>query len=123
MQNRILFAMLMLIASFVSVQAQTSPPPPVIIPVGGQKPRSLTESPEVKACYTSDTLTVSITGYYGDVEVTIEEAVSGTVQTTQTEYVSWQAVLATDIHGLAVGNYVLYIRLDNDDEYVGYFSK
>ena len=115
----------MLIASFVSAQAQTPPPPPppVIIPVGGQKPKSLTESPEVKAFYTSDTLTVSITGYYGDVEVTIEEAVSGTVQTTQTEYVSWQASITTDIHSLAAGNYVLYIRLDNDDEYVGYFSK
>ena len=81
------------------------------------------EVPEVKAYYTSDTLTVSITGYYGDVEVTVEEAMSGTVQTTQTEYVFGQGTVLTDITSLTSGYYVLYIRLDNDDEYVGYFSK
>lgn len=79
--------------------------------------------PEVKAYYTSDTLTVSITGYYGDVEVTVEDAATNSVQTTQTEYVFGQGTVLTDITSLTSGYYVLYIRLDNDDEYVGYFSK
>lgn len=115
---------LILIPSYCSVKAQEpTPPDPVIIPVGGHKPKSLTEMPEVKAYYTSDTLTVSITGYYGDVEMTVEDAATNSVQTTQTEYVSGLGIVQTDIHILASGYYVLYIRLDNDDEYVGYFSK
>lgn len=123
MKKKFLISVLILLGTCLQGWCQTPPPGDIPLTPPPPKPKGLTETPEVKACYTSDTLTVSITGYYGDVEVTVEEAVSGTVQTTQTEYVSWQATIATDILGLVAGNYVLYIRLDNDDEYVGYFSK
>lgn len=114
--------LVMVLAVSTSTFAQNPGDIPVD-PPSGPIPKSPTDLLEVKAFYTSDTLTVNITGYYGDVEVTVEEAVSGTVEITQTEYVSWQASITTDIHSLDVGNYILYIRLDNDDEYVGYFSK
>ena len=123
MKKKFLISVLILLGTCLQGWCQTPPPGDIPLNPPPPQPKGLTETPEVKAFYTSDTLTVSITGYCGDVEVTVEEAVSGTVETTQMEYVSWQAVLATDIHSLAAGNYVLYIRLDNDDEYVGYFSK
>ena len=113
--------LLLLSATSVTMKAQTPPPPDGIPlnPPGDPRPKSLTE---VKAYYTSDTLTVSITGYYGDMEVTVEDATNSNVVATQTEYISWQGTIATDIHNLTTGYYVLYIRLDND-EYTGYFSK
>lgn len=122
MKTKHLMLLLLLSAMSVTMKAQTPPPPDGIPlnPPGDPRPKSLTE---VKAYYTSDTLTVSITGYYGDMEVTVEDATSSTVQTTQTEYVFGQGMITLDIHSLASGYYVLYIRLDNDEEYVGYFSK
>ena len=127
MKTRLFILLLFFIsATCVTMTAQTPPPPPDDIPLnppGGHKPKGLTETPVVYAFYTNDTLTVSITDYYGDVIVTVEDAVSGIIQTTQTEYVNWKSNITTDIHSLLSGYYVLYIRLDNDDEYVGYFSK
>ena len=119
MKKTFFLSMILVIVSCSVINAQneipTDPPPP--------KPKGPTETPIVKASYTSDTLTVNITGYYGDVEVTVEEELSGIVQTTQTEYISWQGTVQTDIHSLSFGDYILRIRLDDDDEYVGYFSK
>ncbi|MCR4613219.1 MAG: DUF3244 domain-containing protein [Bacteroidaceae bacterium] len=119
MKKKLFLTMTLLLIACCGINAQTvilfPPPPP--------KPKSLTEMPEVKAYYTSDTLTVSITGYYGDVEVTVEDAATNTIQTTQTEYVFGQGTVVTDITSLTSGYYVLYIRLDDDEEYVGYFSK
>lgn len=119
MKKKLFLIMTLLLMACCGINAQTviiSPPPP-------PKPKGLTEFPEVRAYYMGDTLTVSITGYYGEVEVTVEEAASSMVQTTQTEYVIGQGIVLTDIHSLESGYYVLYIRLDNDDVYVGYFSK
>ncbi|MDO4994590.1 MAG: hypothetical protein Q4E32_06255 [Bacteroidales bacterium] len=121
--KRLILFYAMLLVFVVSALAQQPGDIPVNPPPGGPKPKGLTEMPEVKAYYTSDTLTVSITGYYGDVEVTVEDAATNSVQTTQTEYVFGQGTVLTDITSLTSGYYVLYIRLDNDDEYVGYFSK
>lgn len=120
MKQLLLFVMVFAVS--LSLFAQNPGDIPVN-PPSGPKPKSPTEKPEVKAYYMSDTLTVSITGYYGEVEVTVEEAASSMVQTTQTEYVIGQGIVLTDIHSLESGYYVLYIRLDNDDVYVGYFSK
>lgn len=118
MKKKLFLIMTLLLMACCGINAQTviiSPPPP-------PKPKGLTEFPEVRAYYMGDTLTVNITGYYGDVEVTIEDATNSNVVATQTEYISWQGTIATDIHNLTTGYYVLYIRLDND-EYTGYFSK
>lgn len=122
MKTKHLMLLLLLSATSVTMKAQTPPPPDGIPlnPPGDPRPKSLTD---VKAYYMSDTLTVSITGYYGDVEVTVEDATSSIVVATQTEYVFGQGTIVTDIHSLSTGYYVLYIRLDNDDEYTGYFSK
>lgn len=107
------------------MKAQTPPPPDGIPlnPPGDPRPKSLTDAPAVRASYTADTLTVIITGYFGDMEVVIEDETSGTVQVTQTEYISWHGTVMADIHSLASGSYVLRIRLEDGDEYVGYFSK
>ncbi len=121
MKTKHLMLLLLLSATSVTMKAQTPPPPDGIPlnPPGDPRPKSLTE---VKAYYTSDTLTVSITGYYGDMEVTVMDAASSTLMGAQTEYVFGQGMITLDIHSLASGYYVLYIRLDND-EYTGYFSK
>lgn len=119
MKKKLFLSMTLLLMACCGINAQTVilyPPPPPI-------PKGQTEVLEMKASYTSDTLTVSITGYYGDVEVTVEDATSSIVVATQTEYVFGQGTIVTDIHSLSTGYYVLYIRLDNDDEYTGFFSK
>ena len=120
MKGKIL--LLLLFAISTGLNAQVIPNPiPVHPPFG--KPKGMTDSPHVAASYTSDTLTVSITGYFGDVEVAIEEEDTATEMCTQTAYVSWQATITTDIQNLPAGDYILRIRLEDDEEYVGYFSK
>ena len=119
MKKKLFLIMTLLLMACCGINAQTyipTPPPP-------PKPKSLTDAPAVRASYTADTLTVSITGYFGDMEVVIEDETTGTVQVTQTEYISWQGTIMADIHSLASGSYVLRIRLEDGDEYVGYFSK
>lgn len=119
------FLLLLLVSS---MQAQTPPTTPIPLPFPspnpGPKPKSLIDAVmSMEACYTSDTLTVSITGYFGDVEVAIEEEDTATEMCTQTAYVNWQETITTAIQNLPTGNYILRIRLEDDEEYVGYFSK
>lgn len=119
MKTKLLVVMALIFMSSQVVNAQvkipTTPNPP--------RPKSLTESPHIAAYYTSDTLTVSITGYFGGVEVAIEEEDTATEMCTQTAYVNWQETITTAIQNLPTGNYILRIRLEDDEEYVGYFSK
>ena len=120
MKGKILLLLLFVISA--GLKAQVTPNPiPIHPPFSG--PKGLTESPHIAAYYTSDTLTVSITGYFGGVEVAIEEEDTATEMCTQTAYVSWQATITTDIQNLPAGDYILRIRLEDDEEYVGYFSK
>ena len=114
--------MIVFLVACVQLIAQT-PPRPIPIPLPPYKPKSLTESPHIAAYYTSDTLTVSITGYFGGVEVAIEEEDTATEMCTQTAYVNWQETITTAIQNLPTGNYILRIRLEDDEEYVGYFTK
>ena len=119
------FLLLLLVSS---MQAQTPPTTPIPLPFPspnpGPKPKSLIDAVmSMEACYTSDTLTVSITGYFGDVEVAIEEEDTATEMCTQTAYVNWQETITTAIQNLPTGNYILRIRLEDDEEYVGYFTK
>lgn len=116
-------AVFMLFGACIEMNGQTFPPDDIPVNPPPRNPQSLTDAPAVRASYTADTLTVIITGYFGDMEVVIEDETSGTVQVTQTEYISWHGTVMADIHSLASGSYVLRIRLEDGDEYVGYFSK
>lgn len=124
----ILLVFFLLFGTSMDICGQTPPPDDIPVLPPPLIPKSPTDSPTIRSFYTSDTLMVSITDYFGHVEVVIEEenAEEGVIficQTVMSGYINGYAVLTADIHTLPSADYILRIRLGDDYEYIGYFSK